>query len=64
MTKDDVDTAIAAIQKQQIDRASSKMDAPSLSVAAEQQVSAADPNREKSVRFRRGIDIAMNLLGG
>ena len=61
MSKEDVDKAIAAIQ--QTERTKGP-DAPALSVAAAQQVSAADPNREKSVRFRRGIDIAMNLLGG
>ena len=61
MSKEDVDKAIAAIQ--QVERTKGP-DAPALSVAAAQQVSAADPNREKSVRFRRGIDIAMNLLGG
>jgi hypothetical protein len=61
MSKDDVDKAIAAIQ--QVERTKGP-DAPAMSVAAAQQVSAADPNREKSVRFRRGIDIAMNLLGG
>lgn len=61
MSKDDVDKAIAAIQ--QVERTKGP-DAPAMSVAAAQQVSAADPDREKSVRFRRGIDIAMNLLGG
>ena len=61
MSKEDVDKAIAAIQ--QVERTKGP-DAPAMSVAAAQQVSAADPNREKSVRFRRGIDIAMNLLGG
>ena len=61
MSKADVDKAIAAIQ--QTERTKGP-DAPAISVAAAQQVSAADPNREKSVRFRRGIDIAMNLLGG
>ena len=62
MTKDDVDTAIAAIQKQQIDRASSKMDAPSLSVAAEQQVSKLQGNAEKGVQFRKAIDAAMSIV--
>ena len=61
MSKEDVDKAIAAIQ--QVERTRGP-DAPAMSVAAAQQVSAADPDREKSVRFRRGIDIAMNLLGG
>ncbi len=61
MSKEDVDKAIAAIQ--QVERTKGP-DAPAMSVAAAQQVSAADPDREKSVRFRRGIDIAMNLLGG
>jgi len=61
MSKEDVDKAIAAIQ--QTERTKGP-DAPAMSVAAAQQVSAADPDREKSVRFRRGIDIAMNLLGG
>ena len=61
MSKADVDKAIAAIQ--QTERTKGP-DAPAISVAAAQQVSAADPDREKSVRFRRGIDIAMNLLGG
>jgi HrpA-like RNA helicase len=61
MSKADVDKAIAAIQ--QVERTKGP-DAPAMSVAAAQQVSAADPDREKSVRFRRGIDIAMNLLGG
>ena len=61
MSKEDVDKAIAAIQ--QVERTKGP-DAPAMQVAATQQVSAADPNREKSVRFRRGIDIAMNLLGG
>lgn len=61
MSKDDVDKAIAAIQ--QTERTKGP-DAPAMQVAAAQQVSAADPDREKSVRFRRGIDIAMNLLGG
>jgi hypothetical protein len=62
MTKDDVDTAIAAIQKQQIDRASSKMDAPALSVAAEQQVSKLQGNAEKGVQFRKAIDAAMSIV--
>ena len=53
--------AVAAIQ--QVERTKGP-DAPAMQVAAAQQVSAADPDREKSVRFRRGIDIAMNLLGG
>ena len=61
MSKEDVDKAIAAIQ--QTERTKGP-DAPAMQVAAAQQVSAADPDREKSVRFRRGIDIAMNLLGG
>jgi|688.fasta_scaffold15951_6 hypothetical protein len=61
MSKEDVDKAIAAIQQTERTKGPS---APALSVAAAQQVSAADPDREKSVRFRRGIDIAMNLLGG
>ena len=61
MSKADVDKAIAAIQ--QVERTKGP-GAPAMSVAAAQQVSAADPDREKSVRFRRGIDIAMNLLGG
>ena len=61
MSKEDVDKAIAAIQ--QVERTKGP-DAPAMQVAAAQQVSAADPDREKSVRFRRGIDIAMNLLGG
>jgi len=61
MSKEDVDKAIAAIQ--QVERTKGP-GAPAMSVAAAQQVSAADPDREKSVRFRRGIDIAMNLLGG
>jgi hypothetical protein len=38
-------------------------DAPQLSVAAEQQVLETDPNRAKSVKYRRAIDVAMNLLG-
>jgi hypothetical protein len=61
MSKEDVDKAIAAIQ--QTERTKGP-DAPAMQVAAAQQVSAASPDREKSVRFRRGIDIAMNLLGG
>ena len=61
MSKEDVDKAIAAIQQTERTKGPS---APALSVSAAQQVSAADPDREKSVRFRRGIDIAMNLLGG
>ena len=60
MTKEDVDKAVAAIQADAVSRGPS---APALSVAAEQQVVEADPNRAKSVKYRRAIDVAMNLLG-
>ena len=60
MTKEDVDKAVAAIQADAVRRGPS---APALSVAAEQQVEQADPNRAKSVKYRRAIDVAMNLLG-
>jgi hypothetical protein len=60
MTKEDVDKAVAAIQADAVKRGP---DAPQLSVAAEQQVLETDPNRAKSVKYRRAIDVAMNLLG-
>jgi hypothetical protein len=60
MTKEDVDKAVAAIQSDAVKRGP---DAPQLSVAAEQQVLETDPNRAKSVKYRRAIDVAMNLLG-
>ena len=60
MTKEDVDKAVAAIQADAVKRGP---DAPQLSVAAAQQVEQADPNRAKSVKYRRAIDVAMNLLG-
>lgn len=59
MTRDDVDTAIAAIQRQQ---ASGR--APSLAQAAQQQVSELNPGMEQAVSFRRTIDKAMSLLAG
>ena len=60
MTKEDVDKAVAAIQADAVKRGP---DAPQLSVAAQQQVLETDPNRAKSVKYRRAIDVAMNLLG-
>jgi hypothetical protein len=60
MTKEDVDKAVTAIQADVVKRGP---DAPQLSVAAEQQVLETDPNRAKSVKYRRAIDVAMNLLG-
>lgn len=60
MTKADIDRAVAAIQSQE---ASKGPQAPATSVMAEQQVVEADPNRDKSVRFRRAVDLAMGVLG-
>jgi len=59
MTKQDVDAAIAAIQQRQAGG-----DAPSLGVAAEQQVLKREPERERAFRFARAIDLAMSELGG
>ena len=59
MTRDDVDTAIAAIQRQQ-----AAGQAPSLAQAAQQQVSQLNPGTEQAVSFRRTIDKAMSLLAG
>lgn len=59
MTRDDVDTAIAAIQRQQ-----AAGQAPSLAQAAQQQVSQLNPGMERAVSFRRTIDKAMSLLAG
>lgn len=59
MTRDDVDVAIASIQRQQ---AAGR--APSLAQAAQQQVSQLNPELERAVSFRRTIDRAMNLLAG
>jgi hypothetical protein len=58
MTRADVDKAIAAIQGEQAAGA-----APSLGVAAEQQVRQLEPERERAYRFARAIDIAMGQLG-
>lgn len=58
MTRADVDKAIAAIQGEQATGA-----APSLGVAAEQQVRQLEPERERAYRFARAIDIAMGQLG-
>lgn len=58
MTRADVDKAIAAIQGEQATGS-----APSLSVAAEQQVRQREPDRERAFRFARAIDIAMGQLG-
>lgn len=59
MTRDDVDTAIASIQRQQ-----AAGQAPSLAQAAQQQVSQLNPELERAVSFRRTIDKAMSLLAG
>ena len=59
MTRDDVDTAIASIQRQQ-----AAGQAPSLAQAAQQQVSQLNPGMERAVSFRRTIDKAMSLLAG
>jgi hypothetical protein len=59
MTKSDVDSAISAIQQREATGS-----APSLGVAAEQQVVQLEPDRERSYRFARAIDLAMNTLGG
>jgi hypothetical protein len=59
MTRDDVDTAIASIQRQQ-----AAGQAPSLARAAQQQVSQMNPELERAVSFRRTIDKAMSLLAG
>ena len=60
MTKEDIDRAVSVIQADAVKRGP---DAPQLSVAAAQQVSEIDPIREKSGKYRRAIDVAMNLLG-
>jgi hypothetical protein len=59
MTRSDVDAAIAAIQGREATGS-----APSLGVAAEQQVLQREPDRERSYRFARAIDLAMSELGG
>jgi hypothetical protein len=59
MTKSDVDNAISSIQQRE-----AAGSAPSLGVAAEQQVVQLEPDRERSYRFARAIDLAMNTLGG
>lgn len=61
MSKADVDKAIAAIQG--VERTQGPQ-APNIGVMAEQQVVKLNPNEDKAVRFRRAIDVAMNLLGG
>jgi hypothetical protein len=61
MKKADIDKAIAAIQAQE--RALGPQ-APATSVMAEKQVVELNPNQDKAVKFRRAIDVAMNLLGG
>lgn len=58
MTRADVDKAIAAIQSEQ-----ARGTAPSLGVAAEQQVGMREPQRERSYRFAQAIDLAMSELG-
>jgi hypothetical protein len=60
MTKADIDRAVAAIQSQE---ASKGPQAPATSVMAEQQVVQLNPDQDKAVRFRRGVDLFMGLLG-
>lgn len=60
MSKADIDKAVAAIQREE---ATKGPQAPNVGVMAEQQVVASDPNRDKAVRFRRAIDLAMGVLG-
>jgi hypothetical protein len=64
LTKQELQQAIIGIQNQQRQRAGSSMDAPNISVAAEQAVAGVDPDRRSAMKLGQALQVLFSGGGG